>query len=386
MGAIRRLVPSLLLAVALACGLDTGEPGGEAPDDTVAGSDRTATVERRPSVGDTRNGPAVPRALEPAERGRLVNLRQLTFEGQNAEAYWGPDGGRLIFQATPDSLDCDQIFVMRVDGGGKRRVSTGSGVTTCAYFFYPHGERILYSSTHLGMEECPPRPDYGRGYVWPIHPEYDIYTANPDGSDLRRLTRTPGYDAEATFRRDGSKIVFTSVRDGDLEIYTMDPDGSNVVRLTREEGYDGGPFFSYDGTWIVYRAHHPEGEEALADYRELLADDLVRPDRMEIWVMEADGSNKRQITDNGAANFAPYFFPDGERIVFASNMHDPEGRNFDLYAIGIDGTGLERITHHPDFDAFPMFDSDGSRLVWSSNRYGAKEGDTNVFVADWVRE
>ncbi|MDX1623938.1 MAG: hypothetical protein R3199_08150 [Gemmatimonadota bacterium] len=379
MGPVRLAVPSVLLAMVLACG-PGGEEAGRIESDTAAGGSRSATVEPLPSRGDS----AVVRGLEPDERPYLANLRQLTFEGQNAEAYWGPDDDRLIFQATPDSLACDQIFTMRADGRRKRMVSTGGGVTTCAFFFYPEGERILYSSTHTGMEACPPRPDYSRGYVWPIHPEYDVFAARPDGSDLVRLTDTPGYDAEATFRRDGSKIVFTSVRDGDLEIYTMDPDGSNVSRLTHEEGYDGGPFFSYDGTKIVYRAHHPEGEEALADYRELLADGLVRPSRMEIWVMDADGSNKRQVTDNGAANFAPYFFPDGERIVFASNVHDPDGRNFDLYAIGIDGTGLERITHHPEFDAFPMFSSDGAKLVWGSNRYGAKEGDTNVFVADWV--
>ena len=329
---------------------------------------------------------AVEREVEPAERPHLANLRQLTFDGQNAEAYWGPDDERLIFQATPDSLACDQIYTMRSDGSEKTMVSTGAGVTTCAFYYYPDAEKILYASTHEGMEACPPRPDYSRGYVWPIHPEYDVYSADPDGSDLRNLTDAPGYDAEATLSRDGSKIVFTSTRDGDLEIYTMDRDGTNVTRLTHEEGYDGGPFFSYDGTKIVYRAHHPTGEEELADYRALLAEDLVRPSTMEIWVMDADGSNKRQLTDNGAANFAPYFFPDGQRILFSSNLHDPRGRNFDLYAIGIDGTGLERITHHPDFDSFPMFSSDGSKLVWASNRFGEEEGETNVFVADWVGE
>ncbi|MDX1748523.1 MAG: hypothetical protein R3324_21530, partial [Halobacteriales archaeon] len=309
---------------------------------------------------------------------------QLTFEGQNAEAYFGPHDEWLVFQATPDSLGCDQIYVMRVDGSGKRMVSTGDGVTTCSYYTYPEGDRILYSSTHLAGEACPPRPDYSRGYVWPIHPGYDVFTAAPDGSDLVRLTEADGYDAEATFSRDGSKIVFTSVRGGDLDIYTMDRDGKNVKRLTHDVGYDGGPFFSYDGTKIVYRAHHPGSEEEVADYRALLADDLVRPSRMEIFVMDADGGNKRQVTDNGAANFAPFFHPDGERIVFASNLHDPEGRNFDLYMVDLDGSDLVRITHHPDFDAFPMFSSDGSRLVWASNRRGAKEGDTNVFLADWV--
>lgn len=328
---------------------------------------------------------AVP-APEPGEEPFLRGIRQLTFEGQNAEAYWGPGDDRLVFQATPDSLACDQIFTMRADGSEKRRVSTGRGVTTCGFFHYPGGDRILYASTHAEMEGCPPRPDYSRGYVWPIHAEYDIWTARPDGGDLRRLTDSPGYDAEATFSRDGSRIVFTSVRDGDLEIYSMDADGSDVRRLTHEEGYDGGAFFSYDGSKIVYRAHHPEEGEPLDDYRGLLAAGLVRPSRMEIWVMDADGTGKRQVTDNGAANFAPYFFPDGDRIVFSSNLHDPSGRNFDLYVVGLDGTGLRRITWHPDFDAFPMFSSDGSRLVWASNRNGAREGDTNVFVADWIGE
>lgn len=323
---------------------------------------------------------------EPGETGYLRNIRQLTFEGQNAEAYWGPGDESVIFQATPDSLVCDQIFTMRADGSEKRMVSTGQGVTTCSYYGYPAGDQIIFSSTHLEEPTCPPRPDYSQGYVWRVHPSYDVFRADPDGSGLEQLTAEPGYDAEATFSRDGSRIVFTSVRDGDLEIYTMDPDGGDVQRLTDEPGYDGGPFFSYDGSKIVYRAHHPTNDEELADYRSLLKQNLVRPSVMEIWVMDADGSNKRQLTSNGAANFAPYFFPDGERLIFSSNMNDPEGRNFDLYTIGLDGTDLRRITTHPDFDAFPMFNSDGSRLIWASNRNAAKPRDTNVFVAEWVQE
>lgn len=322
--------------------------------------------------------------LYEGEEAVLARPRQLTFEGQNAEAYFAPHDGRLVFQATPDTLACDQIFTMRIDGGDKRMVSTGQGVTTCGYYLYPAGDSLLFSSTHLAGAACPPRPDYSRGYVWPIHPGYDIYVAALDGSGLRRLTRTSGYDAEATMSRDGSRIVFTSTRDGDLDIYTMARDGSDVRRLTDEAGYDGGAFFSYDGTKIVYRAHHPETGLERADYEALLSENLVRPSRMEIWVMDADGSDKRQLTDNGAANFAPYFFPDGRRIIFASNMHDPDGRNFDLYAIDTDGAHLTRITTHPEFDAFPMFSSDGRLLVWASNRNAAKLGDTNIFVADWV--
>ena len=326
--------------------------------------------------------PALP--PEVGEEPYLSNLRQLTLEGQNAEAYFSPDDEWLIFQSTSGALGCDQIFTMRVDGSDRRMVSTGAGVTTCAYFTYPDARGIVYSSTHLADSTCPPRPDFSRGYVWPIHPGYDVFRADPDGSNPARLTDTPGYDAEATFSRDGSRIVFTSVRDGDLDLYTMDADGENVQRLTDEVGYDGGAFFSYDGSKIVYRAHHPTAADEVADYRQLLTDDLVRPSHMEIWVMNADGSGKRQLTTNGAANFAPYFAPDGERIVFASNMGDPRGRNFDLYMIDIDGTNLTQITFDPEFDAFPMFSSDGSKLVWASNRHGAKEGDTNIFIADWV--
>jgi Tol biopolymer transport system component len=262
-------------------------------------------------------------------------------------------------------------------------VSSGEGTTTCAYFF-PAGDRILYSSTHEHSPECPPRPDYSQGYVWPLHP-FDIYTARPDGSDLRRIGSTPHYDAEATVSPDGSRIVFTSARDGDLEIYTMNADGSDVRRITNEPGYDGGAFFTPDGNRIVYRARHPETDEELADYRRLLAQNLIRPSRLDIYLMDVDGSNRIRVTNNGAANFAPYMHPDGRRIIFSSNMDDPEGRNFDLYMINADGTGLERITTSPDFDGFPMFTPDGRSLVFASNRNQAQPGETNVFIADWIQ-
>ena len=317
------------------------------------------------------------------EEPRLANIRQLTFGGENAEAYFSADGRRLIFQATrPGGWGCDQIYTMDVDGGNERLVSTGKGRTTCGYFF-PAGDKILYSSTHLADSACPPKPDYSRGYVWPLE-DHDIFIADADGSNVRRLTDTPGYDAEATISPDGRKIVFTSIRDGDLDIYVMDADGSNVRRLTHEEGYDGGAFFSADGTKIVYRAYHPEDPEELADYRALLRDGLIRPGKLDIWVMDADGSNKRRITNNGAANFAPFFHPNGKQIIFSSNMHDPSGRNFDLYLIGIDGTGLERVTVSPDFDGFPMFSPDGTKLVFASNRNAKVKGETNIFIADWI--
>ncbi len=320
-------------------------------------------------------------ATTPDEK-HLRNIKQLTFGGENAEAYFSADGKQLIFQSTRDGRECDQIYTMDADGSNVRMISTGEGRTTCAYFL-PKDNRALYSSTHLGSKACPPRPDFSRGYVWAVYPEFDIFTARLNGSDLKRLTTTTGYDAETTIARDG-KLVFTSTRDGDLDIYTMDANGTNVRRLTNELGYDGGPFWSNDGKQIVYRAHHPQDEKEKADYIALLKQNLIRPTRLEIWVMNADGSNKRQVTNNGKANFAPFFFPDGKRIIFSSNMDDPKGRNFDLYKINVDGTGLERITTHETFDGFPMFSPDGKKLVFASNRNAAARGDTNIFIADWV--
>lgn len=312
----------------------------------------------------------------------LAHLRMLTHAGQNAEAYFSPDGRRLVFQATwPGVSGCDQIYMMDVAGRHVQRVSNGKGRTTCAYFL-PNG-RILFSSTHAASPDCPPPPDFSQGYVWALD-EYDIYTANSDGSDLRFLTGGPGYDAEATLSPDGRTIVFTSTRGGDLDIYAMNVDGTNVRRLTSELGYDGGPFFSPDGRRIVYRAYHPSTPQQVADYERLLRQRLVRPTTLEIWVMDADGSNKHQVTHLDAASFAPYFFPDGKRIIFSSNYGDPNGREFELFMINADGSGLERVTHSPEFDGFPMFTADGRHLVFASNRGGARPHDTNIFLADWV--
>src|SRR6266496_2997429 len=313
----------------------------------------------------------------------LRNLRQLTFGGENAEAYFSADGKKLIFQSTRDGHECDQIYTMNIDGSDVRMVSTGEGRTTCAYFF-PNGRSILYSSTHLGAKRCPPRPDFSKGYVWAVYNTFDIFTANPDGSNLKQLTNTLGYDAETTISRDG-KLVFTSKRDGDLDIYTMDANGKHVKRLTNELGYDGGPFWSYDGKQIVYRAYHPQSEKEKTDYSALLKQNLIRPTTLEIMVMNADGSNKRQVTHLNKASFAPYFFPDGKRIIFSSNVADPKGRDFDLYMINSDGTGLERITYNDTFDGFPMFSPDGRKLVFASNRNAKARGDTNIFIADWVK-
>jgi TolB protein len=318
-----------------------------------------------------------------ANEKHLRNLKQLTFGGENAEAYFSADGKQLIFQSTRDGRGCDQIYTMNIDGSNVKMISSGEGRTTCSYFF-PGQKRVLYSSTHLGSKQCPPTPDRSRGYVWAVYGSFDIFTAKPDGSDLKRLTETPGYDAEATITLDGKKIVFTSMREGDLDIYTMDADGKNVRQLTDKLGYDGGPFWSYDGKQIVYRAHHPTTGSEEGDYLSLLGQNLIRPNILEIWVMNADGSNKRQVTSNGKANFGPYFFPDGKRIIFSSNMDDPRGRNFDLYKINTDGTGLERLTFHEQFDGFPMFSPDGKKLVFASNRNAKVQGETNVFIADWV--
>lgn len=350
---------------------------------TVAGTLVQAQTEKPSGASPANSSLAFPKEKH------LRNVRQLTFGGQNAEAYFSADDKYLIFQHQGGDVPCDQIYTIPVDTpDGKpavpRLVSTGKGRTTCSYFF-PSGDRILFSSTHADSPDCPPKPDYSHGYVWPIYSTYDIYTAKPDGSGLKRLTNSPGYDAEATITRDGRKIVFTSTRHGDLDIYTMNADGTHVKQLTHELGYDGGPFWSYDGKKIVYRAEHPKTPQEIADYKDLLSRGLIRPGNLEIWVMDADGKNKKQITHNGAANFAPYFLPDGKRIIFASNMADPKnGRDFDLYIINVDGTGLERVTWYPDFDAFPMFSSDGRKLVWASNRNGRQPHETNIFIADWV--
>lgn len=313
----------------------------------------------------------------------LTNIRQLTFGGENAEGYLSFDERRLIFQATHAPRTCDQEYVMNLTDGSFSMVSNGQGRTTCGYFL-PGDSTILFASTHGAAAGCPPVPDHSHGYVWAIYPSYDIYTARADGSGLKELTASPGYDAEATVSPRGDRIVFTSTRDGDLDLYTMKIDGSDVRRLTNEPGYDGGAFYSWDGKKIVYRAWHYTDSTALADYRALLARDLVKPSRMELFVMNADGSGRRQITNNGAANFAPFFHPDNKRIIFASNVSDPRGRNFDLYMIGVDGQGLTRITFNETFDGFPMFTHDGKKLVFASNRNGKAQGETNLFIADWV--
>ena len=320
--------------------------------------------------------------IVPGER-HFGKIKQLTFGGQNAEAYFNSDDSELIFQATRGEYECDQIFVMDVEGNNQRLVSTGEGRTTCGYFM-AGSNKILYSSTHAEEAECPPEPDFSQGYTWAVYPTYDIYMVNRDGTELTKLTDEYGYDAEATLSEDGKKIVFTSKRSGDLDIWSMNVDGSELTQLTDEIGYDGGPFFNKDASKIVFRAYHPTDSTEKADYSNLLETDLIRPGKLEIYVMNADGSNKTQVTDNGAANFGPYFHPDGKRIIFSSNVADPKGRNFDLWMVNTDGSGLERITYSPTFDGFPMFSKNGSKLVFASNRNNNIRGETNLFIADWV--
>ncbi|UCC25436.1 MAG: PD40 domain-containing protein [Gemmatimonadales bacterium] len=320
------------------------------------------------------------------EEVRLRNVRQLTFDGENAEAYFSFDGTQLIFQRTEQADGaCDVIWRMDLASGDTTLASTGTGRTTCSYFF-PDDQKIIYASTHHVSEQCPAPPDMSRGYVWALYPSYDLFVSNADGTDLVQLTDTPGYDAEATISPTGDRIVFTSVRNGDLDLYSMNLDGSDLVQLTDRIGYDGGAFYSPDGSKIVWRAHYPDDPEEIADYQSLLGQGLIRPSALEVWVMDADGSNQRQVTNNGAANFGPFWHPDGERIIWSSNQGDPSGREFDLFMIHEDGTGEERITHTGDFDGFPMFSPDGRYLVWGSNRNPSHQANTNVFIAEWVED
>lgn len=313
----------------------------------------------------------------------LTNVRQLTNGGENAEAYFSWDGTKLILQVTGrHGFACDQILEFDLATGEERLVSTGLGRTTCA-FFLPGDREFIYASTHHRAPECPTPAKADPGvYAWPIF-DYDIFVAGVNGSGLVQITDTPHYDAEGTVGPDGT-IVFTSSRTGDLEIYTMRPDGSDVRQLTDVVGYDGGPFFSLDGKKIVYRSNHPTTEADVEKYRGLLARNLVQPTKMDLWIMDADGSNQRQVTRLPGASFGPFLRRDGEKIIFASNWETPRGPEFELYRIAADGTGIEKVTNTPGFDGFPMFSPDGKHLVWCSNRHGANPRDTNVFLADWI--
>ena len=354
--------------------------GGAMPGAAAEAGGIAPFYENRPGEDFTiRAGKPFPQGF-PGEK-HLTEIRQLTFGGENAEAYFSPDGRKLIFQATVPGNECDRQYIMDLATGTTRQVSNGLGRTTCGYFDYPEADSIIYASTHAADEACPPRPDFSQGYVWALYQGFDLYTAHPDGSDVQRLTDTPGYDAEATWCHRGGKFVFTSVRDGDLELYVSDEAG-NVRRLTEEPGYDGGAFFSPDCTEIVWRASRPQGE-ALDNYHRLLAQGLIQPNALEIFVMQEDATNVRQLTDNGAANFCPTFTADGAGVIYASNVGSESGREFDLWLVGKDGGEPERVTTAPGFDGFPQFSPDGEWLVWASNRAEPEGRETNLFLARW---
>jgi Tol biopolymer transport system component len=319
--------------------------------------------------------------IRPGEK-HFAHLWQLTFGGQNAEAYWSGDGRKLIFQSTRDGWPCDQEYVMDLATGKTTLVSTGKGRCTCGYF-YDHDRRILFASTHLAADTCPPSPDMSKGYTWAIYPGYEIFTAKPDGSDLQRLTDHPGYDAEGTMSVDGDWLVFTSKRENDVDLYKMHMDGSGLTRLTNAVGYDGGAYFSHDGKRIVWRTHRTTDSTEVKLFHDLLDQDLVRPTAMDIWVGDADGTNQKQITFKPGASFAPYFTPDDKKVIFSSNWENPHSRNFDLYVVGADGGELEPVTRDPEFDAFPMFSPDGKWLVFCANRGGKVAHETNIFLAQW---
>jgi len=314
---------------------------------------------------------------------KLENLKELTHGGENAEAYWAPDGKRLIFQSTREGHDCDQEYIMNSDGSDQHLVSTGMGVTTCGYFL--SDKHILYASTHEASPTCPAKPDRSKGYLWAVYPGFDIYLAEDNGKIVKKLTDTAGYDAEATINWKTHRIIYTSMASGDLDIWSMNEDGSDKKQLTKTEGYDGGPVLSRDGSKMVWRAYRPDSPQKMEIYRSLLAENLTAPMKMELFVANSDGSDAKQITSFGCASFAPTFTPDGKQILFASNKHHCDSSDFELYLINTDGTGLQQVTNYGGFTSFPEFSPDGSKLVFVSSYQGSSKYEFNVFTSDWTR-
>ena len=322
----------------------------------------------------------------------FANMQQLTFGGDNAEAYFSFDGKWIIFQKTlaKEGIPCDQIYVGKVPAAGEKfeykAVSSGKGRTTCG-FFTKNGKHIIYASTHLGGDDCPPVPDrkkYGNKYIWPLYSSFEIFMADLNGKIVKQLTHSPGYDAEATLSPDGKKMIYTSTKDGDIELYIMNLKTGKEKRITNTTGYDGGAWFSPDGKKLIWRASRPKTDVEIKEYKDLLAENLVAPTNMEVWVANADGTDAHQITSYGQANWAPAFFPDSKRIIFASNHEYKRGFPFNLYTINEDGTNLTKISRDKGFDAFPMFSPNGKKIVFCSNRNNGGTRDTNVFLADWV--
>jgi len=361
----------LLVLFALACNNDKEQTNNNNEIDQASGATKKSSIHYDDEV-------------------HLKNIKQITFGGDNAEAYWSSDDKHLVIQISNEKwgIECDQIYLLDVDSTYRhdrpKMISTGKGRTTCSYFL-PGDTTFVYSSTHLVNENCPPKPEKREdgAYVRPIYESFDIFVADLDGNIIQQLTDTPGYDAEPTVSPKGDKIVFTSIRSGDLELYTMNIDGSEVTQITDGLGYDGGAFFSPNGEKLIFRASRPKTEEEVNNYKKLLTEGLVQPTEMELFTCNVDGSDLKQITNLGGANWAPFFHPSGEKVLFSSNHATEKGFPFNLYLINIDGTGLEQISYDGVFDAFPMFSNDGKRLIFSSNRNNGGNHDTNLFMADW---
>lgn len=337
-------------------------------------------------------GPSLTDTILYPEETHLKNVQQLTFGGDNAEAYFSFDGQWIIFQRTnpKEGIMCDEMFIGKVPAPGEkfeyRRISSGKGRTTCGAIM-KDGKHVIYASTHLGADTCPPVPDrkkYGNKYIWPLYDSYDIFMADLDGKVVKQLTKSKGYDAEATLSPDGKKMIYTSDKDGDIDLYIMNLKTGKEKRITNTLGYDGGAWFSPDGKKIIWRASRPKTDAEVKEYKDLLAENLVAPTNMEVFVANTDGSNVHQVTHFGQANWAPSFFPDSKRIIFASNQEYKRGFPFNLYSINEDGTDLQKITHEKIFDAFPMFSPDGKKIIFCSNRNNGGTHDTNIFIADWV--